>query len=148
MWRFDGQVCINYLVARCRKHCWSTQCLSPKYLRGAENYRDFQHIFFSKINQKLRDVFVNMREFGKEGKMRNSLHDCGMVDTYALLMTKPSCRHYLPCLAQPVQRDPIRKTYSATTHHRHGNALQPRQATTTSKRHAQHRPGPNGANYG
>ena len=58
------------------------QLLSTKYLRGAENYGDFQGILTSEIKQKMRDVFTKMQEWGNEGKMPDFPHDCGMVDTY------------------------------------------------------------------
>ena len=33
----------------------------------------------------MRDVLEKMRECGKDIKMRDFPHDCGMVDTYGLL---------------------------------------------------------------
>ena len=33
----------------------------------------------------MRDVLAKMRECGKDVKMRDFPHDCGMVDTYAFI---------------------------------------------------------------
>ena len=44
-----------------------------------------------KIKPKMRDVLEKMRECGKDVKMRDFPHDCGMVDTYENATLKLFC---------------------------------------------------------
>ena len=69
---------MNYVVARCRKHCWS----APR----AFSQSDCSHNIF--VELKIIVIFSEFDFFrnkakkcGKEDKMRDFSHDCGMVDT-------------------------------------------------------------------
>ena len=45
------------------------------------------------MKPKMRDVLEKMRECGKDVKMRDFPHDCGMVDTYGLPLLLQSFKH-------------------------------------------------------
>ena len=67
-----------------RKSCTMKLPLRKKFLSGAKNYHNLWENVFLKIKPKMRDVLGKMRECGKYVKMRDFLHDCGMVDTYVI----------------------------------------------------------------
>ena len=61
---------LTFLFARCRKHCWSTS-------------RAFSHSFCPQNIFMALKIVTIFREFAK---MRDFPHDCGMVDTYEIVM--------------------------------------------------------------
>ena len=66
-----------------RKSSSLTLELRTKCRPGVEKCLNFRDFFPLEIRPKMRDVLAKMRECGKEVKMRDFPHDCGMVDTYA-----------------------------------------------------------------
>ena len=87
MWSFHNQISINFLVARCRKHCWSasrafSHSFCPHNFFVALKSVAILREFFFRNKAKNADVFEKMRESGKRGEKLYFPHDCGMADTY------------------------------------------------------------------
>ena len=63
--------------------------IRKKCLPGEEKSKILDHFFHLEIQPKIRDVLAKMRECGKDVKMRDFQHDCGMVDTYDISVKGP-----------------------------------------------------------
>ena len=80
MWSFHNQISINFLVARCQKHCWSTfsHSFCPQNIFVVLKIcRDFQRIF---SRNKAKNAGCFRKNAGRKAK-------CGISRTIAGWLT-------------------------------------------------------------
>ena len=84
----------NYLVARCQKHCWSVSRVFSHHVCPQNIFVELKIISISSELNVFQNKAKNaVREYGKDWKMQDIPHDCGMVDTYGPYLSLTTCFH-------------------------------------------------------